>query len=591
MRRAEPILTSDLPGARESNAGDEFHILWALYMCLQMIRPGSSLQCVVIEDVSPLDRTGASRRAFLAADITEYYDGERFDDATRVVLSQLKYSHRSPTKRWTAAQLAPSGTAREKTILGKLVDAYREFMKQHGRDDVLAKLTIRLISNRPGHPTLLRLIDECQALLCSRPRPALNRTVTQSLDRQLLRDYQLLFERSGLTQQEFTDFIRVLDLDCLESTDRFGQERRIVNTLGEHVLGDVVGAVRTLYTLVRKEALPEASKSLGISRADVLAHLGVTGESDLLPLPARVETPRFLVQQPDARRLSELISAETDGHIVAYGDAGVGKTTSLVQLEAAMPTDSVVVLYDCFAGGEYLDPAERRHVPKYAVRQLINEIALKCGTPLLLKDDGDDLLLWRRLKNDITTAANSLAEHGGHLVIAIDAADNAVLASRDRQGDPCFVTELWNLTLPANANIVMSCRSARRELLEAPDGTHQIELVGFDESRFCRPSPTSLSKKLPTTECSKFHTNSNGGIRKASVLRVRPDSGLIVHRRQLDAPMKRRQNSRKRCSMTCLILLSILVSTLRIHRSGLQFLMALGAGRFVWSQSRLVSGH
>ena len=82
MRPALPNPLGDLPGARESNAGDEFHILWGVSLCLRMIRPDSPLHSVLIEGVSPIDRTGASGRSFLAADITEYYGGNSFEQAT-----------------------------------------------------------------------------------------------------------------------------------------------------------------------------------------------------------------------------------------------------------------------------------------------------------------------------------------------------------------------------------------------------------------------------------------------------------------------------------------------------------------------------
>ena len=512
---AVPDPPGDLPGARESNAGDEFHILWGVSLCLRMIRPDSPLHRIVIEDVSPADKAGSSGRSFLAADITEYYGGEDFERATEVVLSQFKYSHRNPCRQWTAAELAPSGQAREKTILGKLADAYGEYRRRYGRDEVLKKLKIRLTSNRPGHPKLLCLIEQCQAILASRPDPTLNRTVTGSIDESLRKSYELLFERSGLNQREFTDFVRVLDFDYLGSGDRFERDRRIVATLDEHVADDVFGAARSLYEFVRKEALPEAAGSAGIERADVLARLGVTGWSDLLPMQARVETPEFLVPQPDSKRLAEAITGEASRRIVAYGDAGVGKTTSLVQLQDAMPINSVVVLYDCFAGGEYLGPTERRHVPRYAVRQLINEIALACGTPLLLTGTADEFVLWRRLVEVIAIAAHSLGECGAHLVLAIDAADNAVIAARERQGDPCFVPDLWRLPLPDNVHLVMTCRSARQELLSAPDDVHEIELAGFDETA----SAIHLRgrfREATGTQCRAFYANSGGNPRLQS---------------------------------------------------------------------------
>lgn len=524
----------DPPGARESNAGDEFHVLWGVSRCLRMVRPDSPLQRVLIENVSPIDRRGSSGREFLAADVTEYYGGEHFEGATKVVLSQLKYSHRNPDKHWTAARLAPKGVACEKTILGKLAGAYQGYCKRYSRNDVLGKLKIRIVSNRPGNLTLLRLLKECQTLLELRQGQTLNRTILRNLDGPLQRNYELLFKRSGLKQREFNDFLRVLDLDYLASADRFEQRHRIVKTLGEHVLGDAVGAYRSLFELVRKEALPEGSGSPGIGQSDVFAHLGVTGWTDLLPLPSHMQTPLFPVPQPDAERLAEIVVGEAAQRVVAHGDAGVGKTTTLLQLENAMPGNSVVLPFDCFAGGRYRDPTERRHIPRYALRQLINEIALKFGTPLLLTDNADELALWRKLEQVLGTAAVSFGEGDGHLVLAVDAADNAVIASQERQGEPCFVPDLWKLVLPANVHIVMTCRTAQSGYIAAPDSAYEMELTGFDETA----SAAHLRRYFPestSTECAQFHLNSNGNPRVQSYVldpgrRDRPETpGECVH--------------------------------------------------------------
>ena len=511
VRQYSPGSLGDLPGARESNAGDEFHLLWGVSLCLGMIQPDSPLQSVVIENVDPLDQTGSPQRAFLAADITEYYGGSHFEKATEVVVSQLKYSHRRPNESWTAGRLAPKGEPREKTILGKFVDTYNQFRSRSGREAVLDRLKIRLISNQPCGPTLLRMVKSAQSLLASSADATSNRTIVQSLDGHARRAYDLLFRRSGLGEEEFTDFIRVLDIDYLGSADRFEQQRRIVITLGKHVLGDVFAAQRSLYELVRKKALPEASRYPGIVQADVLAHLGVTGSSDLFPLPARVEIPDFVVRQPDAERLAQTITSTSTQHIVAHGDAGVGKTVSLIELQETMPGDSVVVLYDCFAGGEYLGPTERRHDPRYAIRQLVNEIALKCGTPLLLPGAADDLALWQKLEQVLSAAAGSL-EEDEHLVLAIDAADNAVIASRERQGESCFVPDLWRLPLPENVHVVMTCRSARADLLAAADSAHEIELTGFDQASSTEHLRHHFSDATDD-ECQRFHDNSSGNPR------------------------------------------------------------------------------
>lgn len=44
----------------------------------------------------------------LGVDLTEYFGGTDLASAERVVVSQLKYSHRHPNLNWTAARLAES---------------------------------------------------------------------------------------------------------------------------------------------------------------------------------------------------------------------------------------------------------------------------------------------------------------------------------------------------------------------------------------------------------------------------------------------------------------------------------------------------
>ena len=64
------------------------------------------------------------------------------------------------------------------------------------------------------------------------------------------------------------------------------------------------------------------------------------------------------------------------GHktVIAHGDAGVGKTTTVAQVVKHLPAGSHVVHFDCFAGGDYLNPSDRRHLPRQALTQIINEI-------------------------------------------------------------------------------------------------------------------------------------------------------------------------------------------------------------------------
>jgi hypothetical protein len=49
-----PSRRRSFPGARESNAGDDFHVLWAARRALRLLDLRSGLQRVVMEGVTPL---------------------------------------------------------------------------------------------------------------------------------------------------------------------------------------------------------------------------------------------------------------------------------------------------------------------------------------------------------------------------------------------------------------------------------------------------------------------------------------------------------------------------------------------------------
>ena len=73
------------PCARESNAGDDFHLLWAARRAVRLLDPAGGLKRVLVEKVSPRDEPplASSPDYFLGVDLSEYYDGEDFQNATR----------------------------------------------------------------------------------------------------------------------------------------------------------------------------------------------------------------------------------------------------------------------------------------------------------------------------------------------------------------------------------------------------------------------------------------------------------------------------------------------------------------------------
>jgi hypothetical protein len=80
----------NVAGARASNAGDDFHVLWAARRALRLLDRGSGLSLLRVEGMSPLDTAATSSEPLLGVDVAEYFGGATFLCAERVVLYQLK---------------------------------------------------------------------------------------------------------------------------------------------------------------------------------------------------------------------------------------------------------------------------------------------------------------------------------------------------------------------------------------------------------------------------------------------------------------------------------------------------------------------
>jgi len=90
--------------APESNAGDDFHVLWTIKKSFQLLNfDENGLKAITVEGIDSknalkLDYYGDQ---LLGVDITEYFGGENFDAAEKVIVSQLKYSTRRINENWT----------------------------------------------------------------------------------------------------------------------------------------------------------------------------------------------------------------------------------------------------------------------------------------------------------------------------------------------------------------------------------------------------------------------------------------------------------------------------------------------------------
>ena len=503
-------------GAPESNAGDHYHLLWAATQALKLIAPDTNLQLITLEGLSTVDEDDDSSRV---VDLAEYYGGDDFASAIRVIVSQLKHSTKYATKAWTVSRLCQSKTRRDaagktvsrRSLAGDLAEMYAGFVKAgHDRETLLDKLQVRLISNQPADPALLDAVATASRYVRHADGPVQRAALLSSLDAPDAKVISMLAGAVGrrLSSEEFCDFLAVLNLSETGTLDRSALARQVSAKAATLTPGHARSSTLELYDLVYRQALPTPVVR-GIRRHDVLAALGVASETDLYPAPSALPHITNPLPSPGSQAIAEKVIRHPGEIIVAHGGAGVGKTTALQQLNDHLPAGSTVVIFDCYGGGQYLSTGEERHTARRFAVQTINELAQICGSPLLVEPPPVEDDLWRRLSRTLQQAAETL-EDDAVLVITADAADNAVTAA-SRSDRPSFLGRLVDLPLPARVSVVLTARSHRVESLGADDAP-QVEIEPFDQDTSTR----HLRRYRPDAsgEFSKnFHVRTGGNPR------------------------------------------------------------------------------
>ena len=513
----------------DSNAGHDFHLLWATRRLIELLKPKTKLTAVKMEGVAIEDTEGlvGGGDHFLAADLTEYYGGVHFDDANKTVISQLKYSTRHPSKVWTIGRIwetsgkdPKTGLNRPDSVGHRLAAAYTDLLNGTGRtrDQVQSKASIQLISNQPLQEELREMLKSIHSAfqdLGSSPV-----SLAQLLDEIDEKYHDSITKFSTVlaqpTEEDFTDFLRVLDLSGCGADPRMGQQLAMLEEIAPSVPVGRRDALLRLKNLAHQQALPEHKNDLPLVRKDVLVELGVNSEDELFPEPASLKLPNNLVSTTEAAQLRDLLLVADNQYIVAHGEAGIGKTTTVQQIPVLLPTGSIMITYDCYAGGDYYNLGSGRHTLKRALHQLSNELAVVTGIPFLVSVPDDRHILLEYFRKRLQAAAQIVGAGGGLLVLAIDAADNSVVRGEQEPHYDAFVPYLWELALPLNCRLLMTARTHRVESLFKGVGRRplikEFSLAGFDihasASRFKQVFPTASQASI-----TEFHIITRGNPR------------------------------------------------------------------------------
>ncbi len=445
-------------GARGSNTGDDFHEWWALRSALRLLSPDTSLAAVTVEGVNLDDKKGQELTEWDSVDCGLFYGGHTVERAEKVVIEQLKYSASTPDKNWTVSELTSSKSkSSNNSIIKGLADSFCAILKT--RPDLISAgaLTIKLVSNRPIGSDLQKSLSDTSN-----------------------KKHETLRAASGLNKRNFRKFIALFDFSSCGTGSRFEQEENAINEILNLTQSADRGFVLDLKDRVHKLMLPEATGSY-ITKETVLTWMNVSDPLALFPCPPRLKS----VGSPVNRNTAVAIQAAMingDQFICLHGEGGSGKTTLLKQVESLLSDCSVMITYDCYGAGTYMDSEAYRHRPKDAYLQIINETSARLRLPLLISQDSSiDFLKAFSLRIESASKILKAQADDALLVVVIDAADNTVTGAKQcKPEETSFVHELIKIgSLPSNVRLMISARTGRLDSLSIPAKYSSIEISNF----------------------------------------------------------------------------------------------------------------
>ena len=465
------MVQPDYHGARGSNAGDDFHELWALRQALALLDQDAGLTAVAAEGLKAEDERGLPLDTWDGVDCTLYYGGDEATSAEHIVINQLKYSAANPDQAWTVARLTHSSNKiKDNSVIGRLSKAFAGLKSK--QPDLVANgnVVVRLVSNQPVDPAVVNaLLGQSTSSQRSKRRSG-----RQS-------DRVALLAASRLKGEDFEAFAKALDLSDCGRESRFALEVRVLVTISDWTDGDARADVEHLMRFMRRAMMPEAKGEL-ITRQSILSQLGFSHPGALFPCPSTIKrVERLIPRQASRMVIEQMLSGEQ--RICVHGEGGCGKTTALQEIETLLPQGSAVIIFDCYGGGRYLDSDAHRHQPRDAFLQLSNDLARQLRIPLLLSRS-EDLDYPRVFKRRLEKAAEVVASwtQDALLVIAVDAADNSVTAA-GAQSPPekSFVHDFVALgELPINVRCVVTARTGRLHMINPPPNFRMVEINGFE---------------------------------------------------------------------------------------------------------------
>lgn len=533
----EPIFR----GARGSNAGDDFHELWALRQALALLDQDTALTAVTVEGLLAEDEEGKPLDTWDGVDCALYYGSDPAAKADRIAIAQLKYSAANRDQAWTVARLTQtSNKKKNNSVIGRLANAFAGLKDKQPTLATTENLRVRFVSNQSIDPIIGNALSDITAP-----------------------EHAALLAASRLTEQDFETFTRALDFSECGLGSRFALEERVLATISEWTDDDARAAVNDLMSFVRRKMMPEATGEF-ITRQSILLCFGFSDPGALFPCPSAIKQVDRLISREASRNVADRMKSGKQ-RICLHGDGGSGKTTALQEIACLLPPDSVVIVFDCYENGRYLDSDAYRHRAPDAFLQVSNDIARQLRIPLLLsRKEGLDYPRVFKKRLERATEVVVSRQKVALLVVIVDAADNSVIAASSR-AEKSFVHEFVRLgDLPPNVRLVVTTRTGRLPTLNLPGDFDSIEIKGFDRIETAS-HVRGVWSAVPDTWIDDFHHLSGGNprvqqyaldyaksdpARALDYLRPNGKSLAQVFREQLDYAL-RKQGGDKEIKLFC----------------------------------------
>jgi hypothetical protein len=463
MTKENEPLKAGVDKIRASLDGHFYHHTWAARVALELLPPTSTLRILTIEDFSIEDDSSVSGAASEIADLVRYRGGVSIETASSVEVLQFKYSIARADQDVRAFDI--------KKTLEKFASTDADFIKHIGNDGVESVVRYEIVTNRPFSSALITAINALsqgetldgdaadQAKYIKEALPALAGTLPAFLKRITLSGSQgTLATAEALVRRTLADWAAPNDPQTKIRLDN-------------------------LRNLVRDKAGSKGQGNNEIDRVALLACLGVDDERDLFPTPDAFPTIPAIVERPViATLLAEINKPGFPLLIDASG--GMGKTVLMQSLAQRLAPANAVVLFDCFGGGNWRNPADGRHLPEKALPHIVNLLAAKGLCDILIPGaNGVDLVraFCRRLEHAVRALRHSAED--GRIVLLLDAIDNAAQQANATRTDSFARVLLQTLSLSPIEGVVAvaSCRTERRDIARGTANCRRFEIPRFSE--------------------------------------------------------------------------------------------------------------